>query len=96
MKLANMRKPQEFCVSAVSDNEHCIIQSDKSIGYFSLKTGEGKLNTKGCYFPHLTFAQPYTLTEQDLASCRDALMKEGETMGYVGGSPVIFMGVKTL
>lgn len=53
-KLHTMRKPQSFIVQPVEGGEEVIVQSDKSIGRFNIRTGKGVLNTKGCYFPHLT------------------------------------------
>lgn len=67
-KLANMRKPQEFMVSPMSD-DRIMIQSDKSIGIFDYKTGEGRLCMKGCYFPHLALAVPYTFTREFVREC---------------------------
>lgn len=52
-KLGGMRKAQDFSVSPMSDGR-VMIQSDRSIGTFDFRTGEGVLNTKGCYFPHLS------------------------------------------
>lgn len=51
-KIANMRKPQDFSVSPMSDGR-IMVQSDKSIGTFDFRTCKGVLNTKGCHFPHL-------------------------------------------
>jgi len=51
-KLARMRKPQSFIVMPMDDGR-IMVQSDKSIGVFDY-SGHGVLNTKGCYFPHLT------------------------------------------
>lgn len=51
-KLATMKKEQDFVV--MRDNfGHYQVQSGKSIGRFDGK-GRGILNTKGCYFHHLT------------------------------------------
>lgn len=50
-----MRKPQEFAVNPTSD-DRIMVQSDKAIGLFDYRTGLGVLNTKGCYFPHLSRA----------------------------------------
>jgi hypothetical protein len=95
LKLANMRKAQEFVVSATSDGRF-ILQSDKAIGIFKLSDGIGKLNTKGCYFPHLTFAAPYNLTVPELLACREALTKPGDVLGMIGSSPVVYMGTKII
>ena len=93
LKLANMRKEQEFTVQSLG-SDRCIIQSNKSIGAFNLADGTGKLNVNGCYFPHLAFAKPYNLTDPQLIAVRAAMVKPGDIMGYVGGSPVIYSGTK--
>jgi len=90
LKLANMRKPQNFIVSQT--NEGFYIQSDKSIGDFNLQ-GVGKLNTKGSYFVHLSFgATPYTLTPEQLELCLDALTVKGDIIGNIGSSQIIYAG----
>lgn len=94
LKLSTMRKSQEFVVFT-QGADRFIIQSDKSIGIFSLMDGAGKLNTRGQYFPHLAFAQPYNLTVPQLLECRAALTREGDVMGVIGGSPIIYAGTKT-
>jgi hypothetical protein len=71
-KLGTMRKPQEFSVMPSDDGETLVVQSDKSIGRFNFKTGEGVLNIKGCYFPHLSGfmgAKPYTFPAEFIAAC---------------------------
>lgn len=74
-KLDKMRKPQSFHVSPMSDG-NVMVQSDKSIGTFDPHTGVGVLNTKGCYFPHLSsflgakpFAFPADFVEAALVAC---------------------------
>ena len=93
LKLGNMRKPQEFVITQQGTDKF-IIQSDKSIGVFNLD-GIGKLNTKGQYFPHLAFAKPYNLTVPQVIECRDAMTKDGDVMGFIGRSPIIYAGTKT-
>jgi hypothetical protein len=71
-KLDKMRKPQEFTVLPREDGETLVVQSDKSIGSFNLRTGVGVLNTKGCYFPHLSAAlgaKPFTFPSEFVAAC---------------------------
>ena len=93
LKLGTMRKPQEFSVQSL-EGDRFIIQSDRSIGVFSLLDGTGKMNFNGCFFPHLAFAKPYNLTVPQLIACRDVMAKPGDVLGYVGGSPVIYGGTK--
>lgn len=74
-KLGRMRKPQDFTVQPVNDGEHLIVQSAKSIGRFNMRTGEGVLNIKGCYFPHLNpflGAEPFTFPPEFVADCLEA------------------------
>lgn len=95
LKLDSMRKYQEFLVSPTSDNRF-MIQSDKSIGIFDIKTGIGKLNTKGCYFVHLDWgSKPYTLTPEQLSECLKACSSLGGTTSLAGGS-VIAMNTVTV
>lgn len=67
-KLGKMRKAQEFIVQPRSDGS-IMVQSDKSIGVFCLKSGKGKLNTKGCYFTHLAFAEPFDFPPEFVEAC---------------------------
>lgn len=73
-KLGNMRKPQEFTVYPFNKVDGTLtIQSDKSIGTFDANTGKGLLNTKGCYFPHLTVvmgAKPYQFPMELVQECK--------------------------
>lgn len=78
-KLANMRKEQDFLPQLTSGGR-IIVQSDKSIGSFDPATGEGKLNTKGCYFPHLAIATPYKFPPDFVKACIEAL---GDTLPTV-------------
>lgn len=73
-KLGNMRKPQDFIVLPVKrgDDPLLMIQSDKSIGIFNYRTGEGRLNTKGCYSPHLAMAKPFNFPMDFVAACLEA------------------------
>lgn len=74
-KLANMRKPQEFSVSPLSDGNTIYVQSDKSTGRFDLRTGKGVLNTKGSYFVHLNAAlgaKPFTFPAEFVTACLEA------------------------
>jgi hypothetical protein len=92
LKLSNMRKPQNFVVQDINDQNAFYIQSDKSIGIFDKETGKGKLNTKGKYFPHLQFATPYRLTTEELKNCLGALSVKGDILGSVDGCIIVNNG----
>lgn len=67
LKIGKMRKPQNFLVQTVCElggGQQIVIQSSKSIGRLDTATGEFRFTTKGCYFPHLTFAEPLELPEE--------------------------------
>lgn len=74
-KLGRMRKAQSFVVMPTSDEGQLIVQSDKSIGRFDMRTGEGILNTRGCYFVHLSRAagaEPYSFPPEFVAAALEA------------------------
>ena len=80
LKLGKMRKEQEFIVMQCTGDKFQI-QSEKSIGLFDVKTGKGKLSTKGCYFHHLSLCGvEYQLTESELKLCLDAMILKGTTI----------------
>ena len=83
-KLSKMRKPQSFTIyprsTSTSDND-IIVQSDKSIGKFNPETGEGVLNTKGSYFPHLAFALPFQFPADFVQACVEAQPRSGDLIG---------------
>ena len=93
LKLANMRKEQGFIIQDVNNSELFVIQSDKSIGSFNKETGKGKLNTSGKYFPHLAYAKPCDLTQEQLQKCLNALSVKGDILGSVNGSEIIYGGI---
>ena len=89
-KFANMRKAQRFTVyprstSARADDNRIIVQSDKSIGMFDPATGAGVLNTKGQYFPHLSFAVPFQFPAEFVQACIEAQPQRGD---IIGNSPI--------
>lgn len=88
-KLGNMRKPQEFIVSAY-DNGDLQVQSDKSIGEFDPNTGIGKLTTKGPYFHHLAFATPYQFPPEFVEACKAKAFRKGDS---ISGGVAIFGGM---
>ena len=77
-KLGRMRKPQSFSVQPASDGS-IIVQSDKSIGQFFPGDVEGRLNTKGSYFPHLAMAPRFTFPAEFIALAEEACLARGET-----------------
>ena len=85
-KLGKMRKPQSFTVyprstSAKPGDNRIIVQSNKSIGMFDPETGEGVLNTKGSYFPHLALGAPFQFPTEFVKACIEAQPKSGELIG---------------
>jgi predicted dehydrogenase len=71
-KLAGMRKPQEFVVYP-RDGASVVVQSDRAIGQFDARTGEGVLNWRGSnekFFRHLApslGAEPYQFPTEFVA-----------------------------
>jgi len=86
-KLGSMRKPQDFVVLPVKrgDDPLLMIQSHKSIGIFNYRTGEGRLNTKGCYSPHLAMAKPFTFPPEFVQACMEACPSLGGTTEIAPG-----------
>lgn len=96
-KLGKMRKPQEFSVTRDQSGIY-YVQSDKSTGRFDGK-GRGWLNTKGCYFHHLSFfagARAFDFPSEFVQECQEIFARAGERMGQLGNSPVIFGGITTV
>ncbi len=96
-KLANMRKPQRFVVQRDQTGTY-LVQSNKSIGKFDGK-GRGILNTKGCYFHHLTpygGALSYLYPAEFVQECQELFVIPGEKIGEAGGSKVIYNGLTTV
>ncbi len=59
-KLPKQRKARTWVVYPPTEiNSNVVVQSDGVIGEFDASTGKGKLNTKGEYFIHLSFAKPF-------------------------------------
>jgi len=97
-KLSNMRKEQDFIVYPTSNKGNVIVQSDKSIGAFDIKTGEGVLNTKGCYFPHLQplcGAKPYKFPTDFVLQCITSQYEEGDLIGVSAITNKVIMGTVT-
>lgn len=91
LKLSKMSKEQTFVVSKI--DELILIQSNKSIGLFDPATGKGRLNTKGCYFQHLSFGCiSYELTPEQLQQVNSVVTKVGDVLGEIGKYTVIFGG----
>lgn len=68
-KLAKMRKPRKWLVQPTSD-DRIIVQAEGAIGIFGFD-GNGRLTTRGGYFPHLAIATPYTFPVGFVATCLD-------------------------
>lgn len=97
-RLGNMRKPQDFVVYPPSDKGNIIVQSDKSIGAFDIRTGKGVLNTKGCYFPHLNSicgATPYIFPDAFVLQCIANYQEEGSLIGTHPETGPVYMGKVT-
>ena len=58
-KLPKQRKARTWVVYPSESNSKVVVQSDGVIGEFDPTTGKGKLNPKGEYFFHLSFAKPF-------------------------------------
>jgi len=82
-KLGAMRKPQEFLPHRTA-NGTVVVQSDKSIGTLDLSTGQGRFTTKGCYFPHLALAEPFTFPAEFVEAVKRAVAIFDS---YNGGQP---------
>jgi len=77
LKLGKMRKAQEFIVYPYKIGDTTIrIQSEKSIGIFDKKTGEGIMNFKSSYLPQNGTA--YKLTQEELKALLDTQLYPGE------------------
>ena len=87
-KLAGMRKPQEFVVYPHQEgSDKMIVQSDRAIGQFDPKTGEGVLNWRGSnskVFVHLMKllgAEPYHFPDAFVYACCVEQPKSGDLIG---------------
>ncbi len=80
-KLGTMRKAQEWIITC-TDKGNVLVQSDKSIGSFSpMDGGNGKLNTKGCYFVHLAVAGPFQFPADFMQACLAVMVRPGDSIG---------------
>ena len=69
LKLGRLRKPQKFAVTQDGE-EHILIQSDKSIGRFNSRTGDGRLCIRGNRFISLSVDSTlYQMKPDDLQAC---------------------------
>lgn len=87
-KLGRMRKPDSYHVMPASDGQ-LIVQGHKSIGKLDFRTREGVLTTKGCYFPHLALATPFTFPEDFVAKALEACPSQGGTTELGGGMVIL-------
>jgi len=95
-KLGNMRKAQEF-IAQKTDKGNYLVQSDKSIGMFDT-SGEGVLNIKGSYFPHLSpvlGAKPYQFPEWFVAQVKEFYPNEGDLIGASPETGPVYYGGTT-
>ena len=67
-KLSGMRKTREWIVMPTSD-DRIIVQTDGAIGIFDWRSGNGRLSTKGGYFPHLAIAKPFVFPVEFIRAC---------------------------
>ncbi len=87
-KLPGQRKTREWSVLPVEGGERIVVQADGVIGIFAWRTGEGKLCTRGGYFPHLAIAKPYAFPADFVQAClRVCPSLGGETV--IGGGVAI-------
>lgn len=68
-KLPGMRKAREWSAMPIEDGRRILVQAEGCIGIFNFRTGEGKLCTRGGYFPHLSIAKPYTFPQDFVREC---------------------------
>lgn len=76
-KLGRMRVAREWLVQPTSD-DRIIVQGSKvgsssygdAIGIFAFD-GKGRLTTRGGFFPHLAFAEPFVFPVEFVATCMD-------------------------
>lgn len=79
-KLGKMRKTRTWSVMPTSEEGRLIVQADGAIGTFDFRTGKGRLNTKGEYFPHLAVAAPFDFPPEFVRACLEACPSlDGET-----------------
>jgi hypothetical protein len=85
LKVANMKKAQSFIIYPFKASDTVIVlQSEKSIATLDKQTGVFKINTKGCYFVHIPFAQEVELDDslkQDIK--RKYLAKQNGENGVI-------------
>ena len=89
-RLAGQRKDQTYIISPMSDGQ-VMLQSSKAIGIFDPVTGEGILNIKGCYFPHLHAAlgaKAYSLPPEILVEV-NRLIPNPQGVTVLGGGVAI-------
>lgn len=92
-KLGKMRMAREWLVQPTSD-DRIIVQGSRPskpgrptpyadcIGIFGFD-GKGRLTTKGGYFPHLAFAEPFEFPADFVAVCMDVCQPlDTETTGH--------------
>jgi hypothetical protein len=63
------RKAREWTVLPIEDGHRILVQADGAIGWFHFRTGEGRLCTRGGFFPHLSLAKPFTFPPEFVTAC---------------------------
>ena len=92
-KLAGMRKARAWTVMPTSD-DRIIVQADGAIGIFDWRDGEGRLCTKGGYFPHLAIAKAYVFPPDFVRACLQACPSLGGAHTVCDGAVVVENAVR--
>lgn len=90
-KLGSMRKERDWSVSP-SEGDKIMVQSDGAIGLFDWRTGNGVLNTKGGYFPHLSpalGAKPFEFPKDFVVECMKVCPSLGGQTELAGGAIIV-------
>jgi hypothetical protein len=89
-KFGKMRKPANWYIYPMHEGR-ITVQADGRIGQFDAETGEGVINMKGEYFPHLdpkAGAVPFTFPPEFVTECKAMLAADAQKFDQRG--PVIF------
>lgn len=90
MKLAGMRKPDEFVVYAPREDGRIMAQGDRTICLFDPVTRRGIINWRGGHFkyaPHLTQeggAEFYEFPQEFVDACINEMPNHGEAIDKRG------------
>ena len=75
MKVANMKKPQDFTLYPYSGGEQIMLQSDKRFAIVNLKTGHGIIDSKNHNYPNTVTVQMSNIKFELPKETRDAIIK---------------------